>query len=292
MYLLEPTQPYSFEQSIKRLQDMPKLVIARLESGLVYARALQQGARLGLVRVWPERERLAVAIEGDLDVAATLAQVRRAFSLDLDLQAFHRHMESADPIMAGLARRYLGARPIQAFDLWEALTWTIIGQQVNVTFAYTLKESLVQLGGVSYGGLPAFPGPATVARFCYEDLQARKFTRKKAEYIIDLARAIDGGHLDLEVLVSLPYDLAMASLVKLRGIGRWTAECLLMDAGAPDAFPADDIGIRNAAARFYGLDHQPVAAEVREIGRPWSPHSALACYYLWLALRGEKERGA
>ncbi len=291
MYELRPLQPYNFELSLKRLQDLPKQVVARVEGGVAYVRALQQGARLGLVRVRPAGEALAVEIEGDLEPEITLAQVRKAFSLDVDLVAFQRHMEQADPVMAGLGRMYSGARPIQAFDLWEALVWIIIGQQVNVRFAYQLKESLVRMGAQSYGGLPAFPGPGIVAAWQYEELQAEKFTRKKAEYIIDFARALTEGSLDLQSLVSQPFDKAVADLVKLRGIGRWTAECLLMDAGHPNAFPADDIGIRNAVQRFYGLDHQPTEAEVRELGRPWAPYCSLACYYLWLGLRDHRERG-
>lgn len=284
MYYLEPTQPYSFALSLKRLQDMPRQIVARVEPGPVYVRAVEQHGRLGLVRVTAQGEGLAVAIEGDLDPAATLAAVRQAFSLDLDLGAFHRHMAAADPVMHGLALKYAGARPIGAFDLWEALIFSIIAQQITMSFAFTLKESLVRLGGKAYGGYPAFPSPETVAQFQYEDLTAEKYTRKKAEYIIDIARAIAAGSLDLGALVALPFDQAVRELVKLRGVGRWTAECLLMDAGAPDAFPAGDIGIRNAVQRFYGLDYQPSEAEVRELGRPWAPYSALACFYLWLGL--------
>jgi DNA-3-methyladenine glycosylase II len=284
VYDLEPMQPYSFALSLKRLQDLPRQIVARVEPGPVYVRAVEQAGRLGLVRVTAQGEGLAVAIQGDLDPALTLAAVRRAFSLDLDLAAFHGHMAQADPVLHGLARKYEGARPIGAFDLWEALIFSIIAQQITMSFAFTLKESLVRLGGRAFGGYPAFPSPATVAGLRYEDLTAEKYTRKKAEYIIDIARAIVGGQLDLETLVALPFDQAVKELVKLRGVGRWTAECLLMDAGSPDAFPAGDIGIRNAVQRFYGLDHQPAEAEVRDLGRPWTPNSALACFYLWLGL--------
>lgn len=285
MYYLEPTQPYSFARSLKRLRDLPRQVVARAE-GPTYLRALEQDGRLGLVRITaPGDDRLAVAIEGDLDPTETLQTVRRAFSLEMDLAAAQQHMDGADPTMAGLLRQYRGARPIGPFSLWESLAWAIIGQQITVAFAYTLKEALVSLGDRAYGGLPAFPGPATVATWQYDDLTARKFTRKKAEYIIDLARAIAEGRLDLEALAALPFEQGVKELVKLRGVGRWTAECLLMDAGAPDAFPAGDIGIRNSVQMVYGLDHQPTEEEVRELGRPWAPYSALACFYLWLALR-------
>lgn len=282
--LIMPSQPYSFQFSIKRLQDLPRQVVGRVEEGPTYVRALAQGERLGLVRVRAEGAGLAVSLEGDLDQAEALAAVRRAFQLDLDLAAVWQHMASADPVIAGLLRAYPGARPIGPFDLWESLAWTIIGQQVNVAFAFSLKETLVRLGGQSYGGYPAFPSPERVARLPYEALQAEKYSRRKAEYVIDLARMIAAGQLDLAAIMALPFEEAVAQLVALRGVGRWTAECLLMDGGHQDAFPAGDIGIRNAVQRFYGLDHQPTEAAVREIGKAWAPYSALACFYLWLGL--------
>lgn len=284
MYPLEPVRPYSLSLSLKRLVDLPPQVVAQVEAGPVYVRALELDGRRGLVRVREEGGAVVAEIDGDLDPARTVTAVRRAFHLDLDLTAFHRHMASADPVMAELAQRYLGAKPIAPFSLWEALARAIIAQQVNIAFASSLEASLVRLAGVAYQGRPAFPGPAAVADLRYEQLQADKYSRRKAEYLIDSARAIAGGRLDLDELVSRPYEEAIQALVQLRGVGRWTAECLLMDAGAPDGFPAEDIGIRNAVRRFYGLEHQPSGEEVRELGRRWSPFNALACFYLWLAL--------
>jgi DNA-3-methyladenine glycosylase II len=281
---LQPTKPYSFALSLKRLQDFPRQIVVRFEPGSVYVRAIDQGARQGLVRIACDGDQLSVAIEGDLDPETTLAQVRSSFALDLDHEAFLTHMDEQDPVLARIARTYHGARPIESFSHWEALAWTIIAQQVNMTFAFTMKEALVRLCGRSYGGIVAFPGPEAVAKLQYEDLQAEKFTRKKAEYLIDIARSIVAGELDLASMVALPFDEAVKALDSLRGVGRWTAECVLMAAGHLDAFPADDIGIRNAVQRYYGLGHQPSAAEVRAIGQVWAPYSALACFYLWLGL--------
>ena len=285
MYKLTPTQPYSFSLSLKRLQDLPRQIIGRVEEGPCYVRALEQDGKVGLVRITAAPEgALDVQVDGDLEPEAVLKAVRRAFSLDLDLAAFQRHMDAADPVIAGIARKYSGARPIGAFDLFESLAFSIIAQQITMSFAFTLKESLVELAGKSFGGYPAFPSAAAVARLDYEDLTARKYTRKKAEYIIDIARAITAGQLDLEAAVARPFDEAVKGLTALRGVGRWTAECLLMDAGASDAFPAGDIGIRNAVQRYYGLDHQPTEAEVRDLGKPWAPYGALTSFYLWLGL--------
>jgi len=285
LYKLTPTQPYSFALSLKRLQDLPRQIIGRVEEGPSYVRALEQNGRLGLVRITDAGDgSLGVEIRGDLEPSAVLGAVRRAFALDQDLSAYYRYMDAADPVMAGIARRYSGARPIGAFDLFESLTFSIIAQQITMSFAFTLKESLVALAGGTFDGYPAFPSAQSVAKLDYSDLTSRKYTRKKAEYIIDIARAVAAEQLDLEAAVAQPFDAAVKALTAIRGVGRWTAECLLMDAGAPDAFPAGDIGIRNAVQRFYGLDHQPTEAEVRELGRPWAPNGALTCFYLWLGL--------
>lgn len=291
MYLLKPVQPYCFALSLKRLTDMPRQVVARVEPGPVYVRALEMEGRLGMIRVWQQGEDLAVEIEGDLRPESVLAAVRRAFHLDLDLLAFSRHMDQADPVMANLARTYRGAKPIAPFSPWEALAWAIISQQVSVAFAFRLLERLVSLTGISHKGLPVFPGPEAVAALRREQLQAVQYSRQKAEYLIDTARAIVDGRLDLPALIALPYPAAVAELTRLRGVGRWTAECVLMDAGVPEAFPAEDIGLRNAVRRFYGLPHQPTAAEVRRLGERWMPYRALACYYLWLALLDPEQRG-
>jgi len=285
VHYVEVSGPYDFALSLKRLVDLPRQVVTRIDPGPVYVRALEQDGRLGLVRVSDGGPgRLAVAIEGDLDPRATVAAVRRAFGLDVDLAGFRTHMETADPVMASLARRFPGARPVGAFDLWESLAFSIIAQQITMSFAFTLKEGLISLCGGFYGGMPAFPAPEKVAALEYEQLQALKYSRRKAEYVIDAARAIIRGELDLEAIVKLPFEPAVQRLVELRGVGRWTAECVLMEAGVGEAFPAGDIGVRNAVQRFYGLDHQPTEAEVRSLGACWDPHSALACYYLWLGL--------
>ncbi|MFZ5814171.1 MAG: DNA-3-methyladenine glycosylase family protein [Bacillota bacterium] len=283
-YLIRPEGSYSLSRSLKRLQDMPRQIVYRVEEGPSYVRALADGERLGLVRVTPEPEGLSVWIEGELDHKQALAWLRRAFALDWDLAAILSHMDRVDPVMARLLRTYPGARPIGPFSLWESLAWAVIGQQVNLSFAFTLKEALVRLGGQSYGGHPAFPSPERVAALRYEQLQAEKYTRRKAEYVIDLARAVAEGRLDLEATAALPLAEATARLTTLRGVGRWTAEILLMDAGHLNAFPAGDIGVRNAVQRFYGLDHQPGEEQVRQIGAAWAPYSAVACYYLWLGL--------
>ncbi len=112
-----------------------------------------------------------------------------------------------------------------------------------------------------------------------------QFSRSKAEYIVGLARAVASGELDLDALSTISEAERIERLVRLRGIGRWTAEYGSMRGyGARDSLPAADIGLRNAVTVAYRLDHQATEAEVRAMGERWTPWRAFATFYLWATL--------
>ena len=136
----------------------------------------------------------------------------------------------------------------------------------------------------------AFPTPDRVAALSYEDLTRLQFNRRKAEYIIDISRMVAEGRLDLEGLRRRSDEEVMEILLPLRGIGRWTVECLLLfGMGRPDLLPAADIGLRKAVQKVYGLVDRPGEEEVRRIGESWTPWRSYATYYLWDAITGGKE---
>src|SRR5690606_31611885 len=153
-----------------------------------------------------------------------------------------------------VVRRFWGLRPVGALDLFESVVKTIIGQQLNMAFAGVLIRRLVALCGTEYRlgdtVLPVFPSPDAIARLRYEALQELQFSRRKAEYVIDFARLVDSGRLDLETLERADDEAVMERLTRIRGLGRWSAECTLMfGLGRPDVLPAADIGLRNAVQR-------------------------------------------
>jgi DNA-3-methyladenine glycosylase II len=273
-----PTPPYNFQLSMARLAALPRQVFFHLEDGPAFVRSFPTG----LVRVWAKGDRLTVQIKGDLDPGEVLPLVRHAFFLDLDHQAFLTHMDQADPVMAKEARRLLGARPIVPLTRWESLAWAVIGQQISLAAAFTLQAAVLRLAGGEWGGVSFFPGPEAVATLSVETLHGSGFSRRKAEYLINLARLVAEGALDLAAVAAKPLETAIEELVRLRGIGRWTAERFLMDAGHLDAFPAEDVGVRNGVMRLYGLTEKPSGEEIRALGERWRPYRALATYYLWL----------
>lgn len=272
---------------MRRLASMPRQVFFQLEGESTLVRAFPTG----LVRVSSDPTNdprhpapLTVQIEGALDPEALLPLVRHAFFLDLDHQAFLAHMKSADPAMGAQIQRLLGARPIVPFTRWESLSWAVIGQQISLHAAFSLQAAVMRLAGGEWGGIPYFPGPEAVARLSYEQLHQAGFSQRKAEYLIDLARLVVGGELDLSAMAALPLDCAIERLVALRGIGRWTAERFLMDAAHLDAFPAADVGVRKGLTQLYGWEEKPTEEQIRAAGERWRPYRALGTYYLWLGL--------
>ncbi|HVA91683.1 MAG TPA: hypothetical protein VNL71_17790, partial [Chloroflexota bacterium] len=130
----------------------------------------------------------------------------------------------------------------------------------------------------------AFPTPDTLAGAGSDQYQAMAFSRRKAEYVRDLAVQVASGNLDLETLRGRPHLEILDRLVVIRGIGRWTAEYVLLRGYAyPDALPAGDAGLRRQIARYYHLESAPTEAEITARAEPWAPYRSWATLYLWNA---------
>jgi DNA-3-methyladenine glycosylase II len=127
--------------------------------------------------------------------------------------------------------------------------------------------------------------PLTPARFLELDdaeLLAIGFSRQKARYGRELARAVQSGTLDLDGLTALDDDGVRSALEAIPGIGPWTSTIyLLMVLGRPDVWPVGDIALQAAAAAVLGLDHRPGPDEMTRIGEPWRPWRSVAARLLW-----------
>lgn len=228
--------------------------------------------------------------ETDRETAVeALSFARRMISADTDLTSFYARF-AGDKQLSGLCGALRGCKMLLDPDPFECLIKTIISQQLNLAFAGTLTERLVRLAGgaVEFRNQPilVFPDAEAIARLSYNQLRELSFSQRKAEYVIDTARQIVQGTLDLEVAGRWSDEETIAELTRLRGIGRWTVECLLMFAwGRPDLLPAADIGLRNGIRRVYALNRQPTAEEVAKLGAAWRPWRTYATFYLWESLR-------
>src|SRR6185295_8304127 len=184
--------------------------------GDVFRRALRHDGRLLPYEVrWSgsvEDARLAIDVPGARAAAvgdAVTSEVHRLFGLDFDLPGFYR-MAKADPVLGTLVEPLYGMRPTLAPTALEMLVGSITAQQVNLSFAFACRARLIRRYGtpVEIGRTTvwAFPDAAALARAKVRDLRALKYSTRKAEYIRDLARAVEAGTLDVVALVAATND--------------------------------------------------------------------------------------
>lgn len=244
----------------------------------------QEGAADGNVTV-----RIMGPDPGEDALTAAVAYVRDWLDLDRELDGFYADC-GQDPLLGSVIERYKGLRLIGVPSLFEALCWTVAGQQITLAFAYTLKKRLVETFGtrVQEAGREwmLFPEAERIAALEPEDLQALKFTRSKSEALIRIARLTATEELSKEQLLRLnDFGAAEAALTSIRGIGPWTANYVMMRClRNPDAFPLTDVGLHNAIRRKLHRKEKPVLREVEELGARWTPWRAYATFYLWSSL--------
>lgn len=212
----------------------------------------------------------------------------RMLGLRQDPTPFER-TAAKDRAFGALAAQRPGLRIPLTADVWESLVWAILGQQVNLAFAYSLRRALVErCGETSVLGLRGHPGPEALARLAPEDLAGLRLSRAKAECLLRVAQSAAAGDLDLEALPEGAASRASARLRAIKGIGPWTAQYVLMrGCGFADCVPVGDAGLTLALQRHLGLDHRPGPSETEALLAPFAPHRSLAVFHLWASLTGE-----
>ena len=213
---------------------------------------------------------------------AAHAAAVRMLGLGSDPAPFERRV-ARDPRVRRLIAGRRGLRVPLTSTVFEALLWTIAGQQVNLAFAYRLRRVVIELAGTPAGeGFIAHPTAAEVARLDYEDLTRRQWSRRKAEYVIDVARAVADGTFDAEALLDGPATAARETLESLRGFGVWSANYVMMrGCGFVDCVPLGDSGLATALEHFFALGHRPDRAETEELMRQFAPYRSLATFHFW-----------
>ncbi|CAM5531563.1 DNA-3-methyladenine glycosylase [Bacillus tequilensis] len=210
------------------------------------------------------------------------------FDLDNNLTPFYE-LAKADPLLKMPARKFYGLRVIGIPDLFEALCWGVLGQQINLAFAYSLKKQFVEAFGdsIEWNGKKywVFPPYERIARLTPTDLADIKMTVKKSEYIIGIARLMASGELSREKLMKMNFKDAEKNLIKIRGIGPWTANYVLMRClRFPTAFPIDDVCLIRSIKILRNMNRKPTKDEILEISFSWKKWESYATFYLWRVL--------
>jgi AraC family transcriptional regulator of adaptative response / DNA-3-methyladenine glycosylase II len=168
---------------------------------------------------------------------------------------------------------------------FESLAWGIIGQQINIKFAGSLRRELIEIAGEKIGDMRTHPTAETVANISVATLHARRYSRSKAAYLIDAAATIARGELDVEKLHRGSAVAAEKTLVAQRGIGLWTARYVMLRVGFADAAPIGDSALATGLQRLHGLPERPDHEETTRLMQAFAPHRSLATTHLWNSLK-------
>ncbi|WP_432380242.1 DNA-3-methyladenine glycosylase family protein [Duganella sp. P38] len=191
-----------------------------------------------------------------------------------------------DKLFAALVKRQPGLRIVQSATVFEALTWAIIGQQINLSFAIALRRTFIlQAGRQHSSGLWCYPDASSAASLSVDDLTTRKFSRAKAETLLRLAQLVASGELRLDLAQDNSIGQISAALLAVKGIGPWTVNYgLLRGYGYADCSLHGDVAVRAALQTLLGEDTKPDIKRTEDILARYSPHRTMAAAHLWASL--------
>ena len=189
------------------------------------------------------------------------------------------YLSDIDPIMARAIERVGLCTLIPNPQLFETLVDAIISQQISVKAADAIMGRLRAALHAEANGMIS---PDALLSLEEDTLRAVGLSPQKMRYIRDLTERVVNGELDLERLSELDDEEIIHELVKVKGIGRWTAEMMLIfSLGRPDVLPVDDLGFLEGVREAYSLEARPTPKEMRERGELWHPYRTFATWYMW-----------
>jgi DNA-3-methyladenine glycosylase II len=305
IFTVEPVPPFRLDHTARALQRRAINAVDRFD-GSIYRRILIVDGRPLDVEVAqiapPELPMLRVIVRGAglarCARSSVTSALARLLGLDRDLAEFYRTAAS-DPVLRPLAQAFCGLKPPRFATLFETLLNAFACQQVTLSLGVLLLNRLAEACAPALDGPGgrafAFPSPEDLAGRAPDELRALGFSRQKARAIIELARALAEHRLDLDAIEHFDDRAAVARLCALRGVGRWSAEyVLLRGLGRLHVFPGDDVGARNNLQRWLGLLEPLDYDGVQRTLAKWQPFQGLVYLHLLLKalqLEGERHSG-
>lgn len=196
-----------------------------------------------------------------------------------ELQKALNHLKK-DVVLRAVIEEHVCLDSERGEDLFKEIATSIIGQQLSVKAADTITQRFVTL-------YEEFPRAEEILNTDDEILRSTGVSRAKIKYIKGLSEAVLRKELDLEKIKKLPDEKFIDELTKIKGIGRWTAEMILIFAlKRPDVFSMGDLGLRTAVSRLYLIERDDIV-KIEKITLKWKPYRSLASRYLWKSLNNK-----
>jgi DNA-3-methyladenine glycosylase II len=300
--LITPPAPFDFYQCLSFMNRSDKEILHRID-GAMLSKLIKIDEALVLLRISYAQGTLKIVLQGAIQDDSLYEKIAlyvwELFDLEKDLSLFYS-MAEKDPVLNGLIKTFSGLRVVRIPDLFEAITWAITGQQINLAFAYTLKRRFVETFGEKFEfeghTYWLYPTPEVISELSSSDLMSLQFTSRKAEYILGIAKLMANGTLLKDNLIQKgaidalsenhgSYEDVMAELLALRGIGKWSADYVIMKClGYANAFPIADVGLHNSLKTVLKLDKKPSIEDIQKLALNWKGWEAYATFYLWRLL--------
>lgn len=293
-FTLKPSPPFSLEFTAWALRRRLKNEVDRWD-GKNYSRIFVYGGKAVKVSVSQEgglnKPKLHVVVVGETDDLQTVkasisAMLGKMFSIRKDLTEFYS-LSGGDRRLRPLAERFTGVKPPRFPTVFEALVNAISCQQVSLDLGIILLNRLSNSYGTAVRDgdavFHAFPSPEDLAVLSTEDLRRLGLSRNKGLAIIELAKEITGGNVEIETLETMSDIDIIEYLSRIRGVGRWSAEyVLLRGLGRINIFPGDDVGAQKNLQNFMGLRERPDYDQIKRITSQWQPYAGFVYFHFLL----------
>ena len=292
-FVLRPIPPFRLDLTVWALRRRPRNLIDRWD-GTTYRRVIVLGGRPSELAVRQAGSSAAPRLIGTATPPPRTLQERRyarlildrLLGLRIDLTGWYR-TAAGDARLRPLADAFRGMKPPRFPTMFEALVNGFACQQLSLEVGLELLNRLAAISSARFGtpreARYGFPTAHDVARLRPEKCQAIGFSRQKVRALLGLARAIARSELDIETLQQEEELVIRERLLELRGVGRWTAEyVLLRGLGRLQVFPGDDVGAQKRLARWLGRSQSMDYAGVRRAVERWQPYAGLMYFHLLL----------
>ena len=299
-FIIRPESPFDFEKSVQMHSRFKNSLPDLYEDG-AYVRVLHVGRKPVLVSITSKgtvgRPRLLVdtypPVSNKAEIGSLKKTLRSMFDPTFDFDHFYA-IAKRDATMRTIARKLRGLRPVRPPTIFESVIIAITEQQISLHAAIAIRSRLVERYGDTVARdarvFHAFPTPESLTKARLAGLRKVGLSATKARCITEFSRRIASHEFNLNRLTQMDNSQVVTELTKFRGIGKWTAEYVLVRGmGRVNSLPADDLGIRRAVSQAYFKSRRVSAEDVRvTLTRKFAPYSGIAAFYLMYHLFWEE----